>query len=130
MRRPILSPDAPAPLGPYSQAVVLGDLVFTAGQIGVSPTTGRLVGGGVVAELEQALANLAAVLSAAGSSMEAIVKTTLFLTDLGAGPAVNAVYARWLPEPRPARSTVGVAALPAGALVEIEAIAVRTANAG
>jgi 2-iminobutanoate/2-iminopropanoate deaminase len=124
-RRVISSPVAPRPLGPYSQAVVSGDLVFTAGQIGVDPASGTLVPGGVVAQLEQALTNLEAVLVAAGSGLDAIVKTTLFLTDLGAGPGVNAAYAARLPEPRPARSTVGVASLPAGALVEIEAIAVR-----
>jgi 2-iminobutanoate/2-iminopropanoate deaminase len=125
MPRAILTPNAPAPLGPYSQAIVVGDLVFTAGQIGVSPASGQLVGGGAVAELEQALANLEAVLVAAGSGLDAIVKTTVFLTDLGAGPAINAAYAKRLPEPRPARSTVGVATLPGGALVEVEAIAVR-----
>jgi 2-iminobutanoate/2-iminopropanoate deaminase len=124
-RQPIRAAGAPAPLGPYSQAIVAGDFVFCAGQIGVDPASGRLVTGGVVAELEQALANLEAVLAAAGSGLDAVVKTTVFLTDLGAGPSVNALWAARLPEPLPARSTVGVTALPAGALVEIEAIAVR-----
>lgn len=124
-RRAIRAAGAPVPLGPYSQAIAVGDLVFTAGQIGVDPATGRLVEGGVAAELEQALSNLEAVLVAAGSGLDAIVKTTLFLTDLGAGPALNAIWAARLPEPLPARSTIGAAALPAGALVEVEAIAVR-----
>lgn len=127
-REAIHAPGAPAPLGPYSQAIVAGDLVFAAGQIGVEPASGCLVAGGVVAELEQALANLEAVLAAAGSGLDRIVKTTLYLTDLSAGPAVNAAYAARLPAPLPARSTVGVAALPAGALVEIEAIAVCRAR--
>jgi 2-iminobutanoate/2-iminopropanoate deaminase len=124
-RAAIETGDAPAPLGPYSQAIVAGELVFCAGQIGVDPATGQLVTGGVVAEFEQALTNLTAVLAAADSGLDGLVKTTIFLVDLGAGPAVNAAYAARLPAPLPARSTVGVAALPAGAAVEIEAIAVR-----
>lgn len=126
MRRSVVWSDAaPAPLGPYSQAMVAGDLVFTAGQIGVRPEAGELVSGGVIAELGQALDNLAAVLRAAGSDLDQIVKTTIFLTDLGTGPAVNAAYAARLPAPLPARSTVGVSALPMGAAVEIEAVALR-----
>jgi len=128
-RRVIVSPGTPRPLGPYSQAIIAGDLVFTSGQIGVSPASGALVPGGVLAELEQAFANLEAVLVAAGSGLDAVVKTTIFLTDLGTGPAVNAAYAARFPEPRPARSTVGVLALPAGASVEIEAVAVRGGGA-
>jgi 2-iminobutanoate/2-iminopropanoate deaminase len=126
VRRPIPSgPGVPAPLGPYSPAVVVDDLVFTAGQIGIDPATGTLVAGGVLAEVDQALANLEATLRAAGCSLADVVKTTIFLTDLTVGPQVNAAYAARLCAPFPARSTVGVAALPAGATVEIEAIAVR-----
>jgi 2-iminobutanoate/2-iminopropanoate deaminase len=124
-RRVVDAPGAPRPLGPYSQAIRAGDLVFCAGQIGVDPGTGRLVAGGVLAELDQALDNLTAVLEAAGLGLEDVVKVTLFLADLGAGAAVNARWGERFAEPRPARSTVQVAALPAGALVEVDAIASR-----
>jgi len=116
---------APAPLGPYSQAIVTGGLVFSAGQIGIDPASGRLVPGGAVAELGQAIANLEAVLIAAGSGLDLVVKTTLYAVDLAEGAALNARYAATFPIPHPARSTVGVAALPGGAQVEIEAVAVR-----
>jgi len=125
-RRPIDTAGAPRPVGPYSQGVWAGDLVFCAGQVGLDPATGRLVAGGTVAELRQALANLAAVLAGAGLDLGAIVKTTLFLVDLADGPAVNALYGETFAAPYPARSTVQVAALPAGARVEIEAIATRS----
>ena len=115
----------PAPLGPYSQAIAVGDLVFCAGQVGVDPATGALVPGGAVAELTRAIANLAAVLTDAGCGLADVVKTTLFVTDLAEAPALNACYAERMPTPPPVRSTVAVAALPAGAAVEIEAIAVR-----
>ena len=118
------APGAPRPLGPYSQAVRTGDLVFCAGQIGVDPATGALVAGGVLAELDRALDNLTAVLAGAGLGLADVVKVTLFLTDLGAGGAVNARWTERFPAPPPARSTVQVAALPAGAAVEIDAIAV------
>jgi 2-iminobutanoate/2-iminopropanoate deaminase len=121
------APGAPRPLGPYSQAVEAGDLVFCAGQIGVDPGPGTLVAGGPLAELDQALDNLAAVLAGAGLGLPDVVKVTLFLADLGVGAAVNARWAERFPEPRPARSTVQVAALPAGAQVEIDAIARRSA---
>ena len=116
---------APRPLGPYSHAIDTGALVFCAGQIGLDPGTGRLVQGGTAAEAEQAIRNLAAVLAAAGLGLVDVAKTTVFLVDLADGPAVSDVYARLFPSPYPARSTVQVAALPAGARVEIEAIAVR-----
>jgi 2-iminobutanoate/2-iminopropanoate deaminase len=102
-----------------------GDLVFCAGQVGLDPATGRLVPGGTIPELRQALANLHAVLAAAGLGLDAVVKTTLFLVDLADGPAVNALYGATFTAPYPARSTVQVAALPAGARVELEAIARR-----
>jgi 2-iminobutanoate/2-iminopropanoate deaminase len=104
------------------------DLVFCAGQIGLDPASGRLVSGGTVAELRQALANLAAVLAAADLALDDVVKTTLFLVDLADGPAVNAAYAAKFAAPYPARSTVQVSALPAGARIEIEAIAARRAG--
>jgi 2-iminobutanoate/2-iminopropanoate deaminase len=117
---------APASVGPYSQAVEHAGLVFVSGQIGLDPATGRLVGGGVEAQTRRALANLRAVLEAAGASLADVVRTTLYLVDLAAFPRVNAVYAEhFASSPRPARSTVQVAALPLGARVEIDAIAVR-----
>lgn len=118
---------APAAIGPYSQGVVApagAELVFTAGQIGLDPGTMRLAPGGVEAETEQALSNLAAVLAAAGAGFEDVVRTTIFLADLADFQAVNTIYARRLGDHRPARSTVGAAALPLGARVEIDMIAV------
>lgn len=125
MRRPVETASAPKPVGPYSQAIDTGGLVFCAGQIGLDPATGRLVDGGAPAEADRAIANLEAVLAAVGLGLDAVVKTTLFLVDLADGPAVGRVYAQRFPAPHPARSTVQVAALPLGACVEIEAIAVR-----
>jgi 2-iminobutanoate/2-iminopropanoate deaminase len=125
VKRVIETAAAPRPIGPYSQAIDTGALVFCAGQIGLDPATGALVSGGTAAEATQALRNLAAVLEAAGVGLDDVVKTTLFLVDLGDGPAVGNIYAAQFPQPYPARSTVQVAALPAGARVEIEAIAVR-----
>jgi 2-iminobutanoate/2-iminopropanoate deaminase len=116
---------APPPLGPYSQAVEAGGLVFCAGQVGWDAEAGRLAEGGTLAELDRALDNLAAVLGAAGLGLEDVVKVTLFLADLADGAAVNARWQERWPDPPPARSTVAVAALPAGARVEIEAIAAR-----
>ena len=128
MRRTIESGGAPHPVGPYAQAVSTGELVFCAGQIGLDAETGQLVAGGTVAELRQALSNLAAVLAGAGLGLDDVVKTTLFLVDLADGPAVNAVYGQAFHAPYPARSTVQVSALPAGARIEIEAIAARLAG--
>ena len=125
MRRAVETEAAPKPIGPYSQAIDTGGLVFCAGQIGLDPATGKLVEGGAGAEATRAIANLEAVLAAVGLGLAAVVKTTLFLTDLSDGAAVGAIYARHFPTPHPARSTVQVAALPAGAKVEIEAIALR-----
>ncbi len=113
---------APAAVGPYSQAVRVGDLVFTSGQIGINPLTGQLRVG-VEEQTRQVLANLAAVLEAAGSHMDAIVKTTIFLTDIAQFSTVNQIYAEVFSDDPPARSTVQVAALPLGAQVEIEAVA-------
>ena len=123
MKREIISTDkAPAAVGPYSQAVRVGDLVFTAGQVALDPATGKLVEGGIEEQTRQVLQNLAAVLEAAGSSLDKVVKTTVFLKDMGDFAAMNAVYAEFFPTDPPARSTVEVSALALGALVEIEAI--------
>lgn len=115
---------APQAIGPYSQAVRVGQTVYCSGQIGLDPSTGEMVAGGVVAEARQVLANLEAVLKAAGASFSDVVKTTIFLADLGDFAAVNEVYGERFSEALPARATVEVAKLPRGALVEIEAVAV------
>lgn len=122
-REPITTGGAPAAAGPYSQAIRAGDLVFTAGQLGIDPATGALVGDDVTAQAERALTNLAAILEAAGSGMDRLVKVTVFLAEIGDWPAVNEVYARLVPEPFPARSAFAVKALPLGARVEIEGVA-------
>jgi 2-iminobutanoate/2-iminopropanoate deaminase len=122
-RMPVETDGAPAALGPYSQAIAGGGLVFSAGQVGIDPATGELVPGGVVAQAERVMRNLAAVLDAAGTSFDRIVKATIFLTDMADYAAVNEVYGRELPPPYPARSAVAVSALPKGALVEIECVA-------
>ena len=120
----VIKPAKSAPaVGPYNHAVRVGDLLFCAGQIPIDPATGNLVTGDIVKETEQVFANLAAVLAAAGTSLERAVKTTVFLTDMGLFAKVNEVYARYFREPFPARSTVQVAALPKGVAVEIEVIA-------
>ena len=122
-RQAVETSGAPAAVGPYSQAIVSGDLVFCAGQLGLDPTSGDLVEGGVEAQAERALRNLTAVLDAAGASWNDVVKTTIFLADIGDFAAVNAVYVTHMPDPPPARSTFAVGALPKGGLVEIEAVA-------
>lgn len=114
---------APAAVGPYSQAIRVGDFIFAAGQTGLDPATGNIVGHDVAEQTEQVLRNLAAVLDAAGSGLGKVIKTTVFLQSMGDFAAMNAVYARHFPEPFPARSTVEVGALPKGGLVEIECIA-------
>ncbi|MFO0693598.1 MAG: RidA family protein [Polyangiales bacterium] len=123
-RRRIRTTGAPAAIGPYSQAIVAGGLVFCSGQIPLDPSTGQLIDGDVRAQTERVMANLAAVLSASGSSLADAVKATIFLTDLGDFAAVNEVYGRHVgADAPPARSTVQVAALPRGAKVEIEIVA-------
>lgn len=114
---------APAAIGPYSQAVAHNGFLFTAGQIAIDPATGQIVAGDVVAQTERVLANLAAVLAAAGCTWNDVVKTTVFLHDMSDFPAVNEAYARALGDARPARSTVQVSGLPRNVLVEIEAVA-------
>ena len=119
----IATDKGPQAIGPYSQAVRAGDWLFLSGQIGLDPVTGDLVAGGVVVETERVLANLQAVLEAAGASLRDVVRTTIYLADLGDFPRVNEIYAGCFDQPYPARATVGVAALPRGARVEIDAIA-------
>jgi 2-iminobutanoate/2-iminopropanoate deaminase len=117
---------APRPFAgaPYNQAIAAGGFVFCAGQVALDPETGKLVEGGVTEQTQRALENLTAVLEGAGSSIDQVVKTTVFLTDLGEFSAMNDVYATFFTSDAPARSTVQVGALPAGARVEIEAVAI------
>jgi len=122
-REAISTTDAPAAVGPYSQGIRTGDLVFTAGQLGIDPGSGEMAGAGVAEQAERAIANLEAILAAAGSGLANLVKVTVFLADIADWPAVNEVYARLIPEPFPARSAFAVKDLPRGARVEIEAVA-------
>lgn len=125
MNKEIISTkEAPAAVGPYSQAVKVGNLVYTAGQIPLDPATGKLVQGDIAAQTDRVMQNLNAVLTAAGSSLDNVVKTTIFLTDMGHYRAVNEVYGRYMAANPPARSAIQVAALPLGALIEIEMVAV------
>ena len=124
MNKTITAQNAPAAVGPYCHARLAGNTLYTSGQLGLIPATGRLAQG-VEAQAAQALENLKAVLVAAGMGVEDVVKTTVFLADMNDFAAVNAVYARHFPGEVPARSCVQVAALPMGALFEIEAVAVR-----
>jgi len=126
-RTAIATTNAPAAVGPYSQAIAAGELLFCSGQIHLDPATGVIVEGDIAAQTARVLDNLGAVLAAAGRSMADVVKTTVFLVDIDDFPAMNAVYATYMPDPPPARSTIGVAALPKGARVEMEAIAVKPA---
>ena len=119
----IRSGEAPAAIGPYSQAVRAGEFLFVSGQIPADPASGRIVEGGVAAQTERALKNLGAILAAAGLGFECVVKTTVFLTDMGRFAEMNDVYARFFGQTPPARATVQVGALPKGALIEIEAVA-------
>jgi 2-iminobutanoate/2-iminopropanoate deaminase len=125
-RQVITSPDAPKAIGPYSQAVAVpaGRMVFLSGQIPLDPKTGEMVAGDVVAQAERVMLNLQAVLAAGGLKFADVVRTTIFLADLGDFAKVNEVYGRYFPADPPARATVQVAALPRGARVEIDAIAV------
>jgi 2-iminobutanoate/2-iminopropanoate deaminase len=116
---------APAAVGPYSQAVAAGDFLFCSGQVHLEPATGALVEGDITTQTERVLDNLAAVLASAGRTMADVVKMTVFLVDINDFAAMNAVYGRYMPDPPPARTTIGVVALPKGARVEIELIATR-----
>jgi 2-iminobutanoate/2-iminopropanoate deaminase len=115
---------APAAIGPYSQAVIAGGFLFTAGQIALDPASGQIVEGGIEEQTDRVLRNLTAVLEEAGTSWARVVKTTVYLQDLSHFPVVNEIYGRMIGEARPARSTVQVSALPRAALVEIDAVAV------
>ena len=117
---------APKAIGPYSQAIVADNTIYTAGQVALDPQTGELVGTTVVEQTEQVLKNITAVLAASGSSLGQVVKTTVYLTDMADFAAMNEVYARHFGGHRPARSTVQAAGLPKGARVEIDAIAIRS----
>jgi len=123
MKQIITAEGAPAAIGPYSHAVQAGQLVYTSGQIPLDPTSGKLVEGGIEAQARQVFKNLEAVLTAAGADWFHVVKTTVFLTDLADFAVVNGMYAETFPENPPARSCIQVVALPAGARVEIEAVA-------
>jgi len=116
---------APKAIGPYSQAIRSGDLIFCAGQVGLDPATGEAVQGDVKVQTARILDNLAAVLAAAGSDLAHVLKTTVFLTDMGDFAAMNEIYAQKFGDHRPARSTIGIAALPRGLRVEIECIATK-----
>ena len=119
---PISTKDAPAAVGPYSQGIIANGFLFTAGQVAIDPSTGTMSTGDVAVQTERVLQNLQAIITTAGATWSDVVKTTIFLKDLSTFATVNEVYARALGTARPARSTVQVAALPLGALVEIEAI--------
>ncbi len=124
MKTAIATTGAPRAIGPYAQAVRAGQWLFCSGQIGLDPTTGDLVAGGVLAETTRVLDNLRAVVTAAGGTLDSVVRTTIYLVDLGDFSRVNEVYERCFTAPFPARATVGVAALPRGAHIEIDAIAI------
>jgi 2-iminobutanoate/2-iminopropanoate deaminase len=122
--KPINAADAPRPVAAYSQGIEAGDFIFTAGQVGLDPATGSLAQG-LEAQAETAFSNIAAVLRAAGLGTSDVVKVTIFMTDLSQFAIVNAIFERFVGQHRPARTTVGVASLPLGALIEVEAIAAR-----
>lgn len=124
-KRAVEAADAPKAIGPYSQAIVANGFVYTAGQVGTDPKTGNLVEGGIVEQTEQALKNIEAVLKAAGSRLDDVVKTTVFLADMNDFAKMNEVYGKRFGKPYPARSTVQVARLPRDARIEIEVVAVK-----
>lgn len=123
MKKVIATSEAPQAVGPYSQAVVVGNLLFAAGQIPIDPATGELIDGDVSAQTDRVLQNVAAVLRANGMTFAHVVKSTVFMVDLANFAAMNAVYSQYFTEPFPARSTIQVAGLPKGAQVEIEVVA-------
>jgi 2-iminobutanoate/2-iminopropanoate deaminase len=123
LKEPVKTSNAPAALGPYSQAIKVGAMVYTSGQVAIDPATGEFIGGGIAEQTDRVLKNVAAVLEAAGSSMDRVVKTLVFLADMNDFAAMNEVYGSFFPDAPPARSTVQVARLPKDALVEIEAVA-------
>jgi 2-iminobutanoate/2-iminopropanoate deaminase len=123
MKKVLSTAKAPAAIGPYSQAIQVGNLVYTSGQIPIDPATGVFVEGGVKEQTRQSLLNVKAILEEAGLTMRDVVKTTVFMADMNDFPDMNAVYAEFFAEPYPARSAVAVKTLPKGALVEIEVVA-------
>jgi 2-iminobutanoate/2-iminopropanoate deaminase len=123
LREAVKTKKAPAAIGPYSQGIRSGGFLFCSGQIPLDPSSGKMVEGGIEVQTERVLQNLEAVLTSGGASLRSVVKTTVFLVDLKDFPAMNEVYGTFFPEEPPARATVQVAKLPAGALVEIDAIA-------
>jgi len=124
-KKVVATKEAPQAIGPYSQAIKAGGFVFTAGQIPIDPATGKLVEGDVKVQTERVLKNLSAVLAAAGSSMDRVVKTTVFLKNMSDFPAMNEVYGQFFKNDPPSRSTVQVAALPKDAVIEIDAVALQ-----
>lgn len=125
-RKPIQTKNAPEAIGPYEQAIRAGDFLYTSGQIAIDPATGEMVSGEIEEETEQVLKNLQAILEAEGLSFEHVIKTTVYLTDMGHFARMNEVYAKFFSEKKPARSCVQAAALPKGAKIEIDLIAVKT----
>jgi 2-iminobutanoate/2-iminopropanoate deaminase len=124
-RTVIATPGAALPVGPYSQAIAAGDFVFVAGEKGIDPATNKIVEGGIAAETRQTLENIKAILAAAGLGLDRVVRSVVYMTDLGRFGEMNAVYAEYFPQDPPGRSCVQVVALPAGAHVEIEVTAAR-----
>ena len=123
MKKVISTPNAPAAIGPYSQAIQVGNLIYTSGQIPIDPATGQLVEGGIKEQTRQSLSNIQAILQEAGLTMTSVVKTTVFMADMADFAEMNSVYAEFFTEPYPARSAVAVKTLPKNALVEIEVVA-------
>ena len=123
MKQAISTPQAPAAIGPYSQAIRVGTLIYTSGQIPINPATGVFVEGGIKEQTRQSLTNISAILEEAGLTMANVIKTTVFMADMNDFAEMNAVYAEFFAEPYPARSAVAVKSLPKGALVEIEVVA-------
>ena len=123
MKKVISTPKAPAAIGPYSQAIQVGNLIYTSGQIPIDPATGQLVEGGVKEQARQSLSNIQAILQEAGLTMASVVKTTVFMADMADFAEMNSIYAEFFTEPYPARSAVAVKTLPKNALVEIEVVA-------
>ena len=123
MKQAISTPQAPAAIGPYSQAIRVGNLIYTSGQIPINPATGVFVEGGIKEQTRQSLTNISAILEEAGLTMANVIKTTVFMADINDFAEMNAVYAEFFAEPYPARSAVAVKSLPKGALVEIEVVA-------
>ena len=123
MKKVISTPKAPAAIGPYSQAIQVGNLIYTSGQIPIDPATGQLVEGGIKEQTRQSLSNIQAILQEEGLTMASVVKTTVFMADMADFAEMNSVYAEFFTEPYPARSAVAVKTLPKNALVEIEVVA-------